>query len=179
MRAQRLRFGPFSLKASPPQLRRGEEQVTLRPKSLAVLRYLAERPGRLVSKGELLEDVWSGRVVGQDGLRTCVREIRAALGDRAEMPQYLETVAGRGYRFLADHDCRMPSPATEGLLVGRDSEMRQLNDYLRLADDGQRQFVLIGGEPGIGKTALLERFLDPVSKQGPVRIARGQCVCLA
>jgi TolB-like protein/DNA-binding winged helix-turn-helix (wHTH) protein/tetratricopeptide (TPR) repeat protein len=176
MPAQRLRFGPFSLEASPLRLRRGEERIILRPKSLAVLRYLAERPGRLVSKGELLEDVWSGRVVGQDGLRTCVREIRAALGDRAEMPQYLETVAGRGYRFLAGHDCRMPSPAAEGLLVGRDSELRQLNDYLRLADDGQRQFVLIGGEPGIGKTALLERFLDPVSKQGPVRIARGQCM---
>ena len=80
MTAQPLRFGPFSLEAEPLRLRRGTEQIALRPKSLAVLRYLAQQPGRLVSKEELLHSVWSGRVVGHDGLRGCVRENRAALG---------------------------------------------------------------------------------------------------
>ena len=87
MTAQHLRFGPFSLQAEPLRLRRGEEQIALRPKSLALLRYLAERPGRLVKKEELLQSVWSGRVVGQDGLRVCVGEIRAA--QRGEYPLLL------------------------------------------------------------------------------------------
>jgi hypothetical protein len=140
------------------------------------LRYLAEQPGRLVSKEELLQSVWSGRVVGQDGLRGCVREIRAALGDHPETPLYLETVAGRGYRFLEGRDGRMFFPETTGPVVGRESELRQLEDCLRRASDGQRRFVMIGGEPGIGKTTLLEHFLDPVARQGSARIAQGQCV---
>jgi DNA-binding winged helix-turn-helix (wHTH) protein len=98
----------------------------LRPKSLALLRYLAERPGRLVSKEELLKSVWSGRVVGQDGIRVCVREIRAALGDDPEMPQYLETVPGKGYRFLEGRDGRALFPETAKPLVGRASELLQL-----------------------------------------------------
>jgi hypothetical protein len=171
-----LRFGPFSLEGEPPHLQRGAESISLRPKSLAVLRYLAGRPGRLVTKEELLDSVWSGRVVGKDGLRVCVREIRAALEDRPEAPLYLETVAGQGYRFLAEGDGRVFFPETTGPVVGRASELRQLQDQLRLASDGERQLVLVSGEPGIGKTTLLERFLDVVSGQSSARIARGQCV---
>jgi DNA-binding winged helix-turn-helix (wHTH) protein len=89
---QQLRFGPFTLKAEPLQLWQGAEQIALRPKSLEMLRYLAARAGRLVSKEELLERVWPGRVINRDGIRVCVREIRATLGDTAAMPQYLETV---------------------------------------------------------------------------------------
>ncbi|MDA9982330.1 AAA family ATPase [Gammaproteobacteria bacterium] len=171
-----LRFGPFTLEAEPRQLRRGAEQIELRRKSLAVLRYLAERPGRLVSREELLERVWPGRVVSQGGLRGCVHEIRTALGDSPEMPQYLETVAGKGYRFLEGRDGRALFPETTGPVVGRESELHQLNDYLRLTSDGQRQFVLISGEPGIGKTTLLGSFLDHVAKQSSARVAEAQCV---
>ena len=115
-------------------------------------------------------------MVNQDGIRVCVREIRAALGDSAEMPQYLETVAGTGYRFLECRDGSALFPETNGPMVGRESELHQLEDYLRLASDGERQFVLISGEPGIGKTTLLERFLDTVTGKRVARIARGQCV---
>jgi len=150
--------------------------IALRPKSLKVLRFLAERPGQLVSKGELLERVWSGRVVSQDGLRVCVREIRTALGDSPETPQYLETVTGKGYRFLEGRDGRALFPETAGPVVGRESELRQLDEYFRLACEGQRQFALLSGEPGIGKTTLLGGFLDHVTKQSSARVVQGQCV---
>jgi hypothetical protein len=162
--------------AVPPKLKRGAEQTALRPKALEMLRYLAERRGRLVSKEELLEGVWPGRVVSRGGLRFCMREIRAALGDSPDMPQYLETVTGKGYRFLGGSDGRALHPEVTGPMVGRESELRQLEDYLRLASDGKRQFVLISGEPGIGKTTLLKLFLDTVADKHVVRIARGQCV---
>ena len=143
---------------------------------MAVLRYLAERPGQLVSKEELLAGVWSGRVVAKDGLRVCVREIRAALGDPPDAPRYLETVTGRGYRFLERGDDRIRARETTAPVVGRALELRQLEDELRWASDGERRLVFIAGEPGIGKTTLLERFLDAVTDEYPVRVVRGQCV---
>jgi TolB-like protein/DNA-binding winged helix-turn-helix (wHTH) protein/Flp pilus assembly protein TadD len=171
-----LRFGPFKLTAEPLQLWQGTEQIALRPKSLGMLRYLAARPGQLINKEELLEQVWSGRVISQDGIRVCVREIRAALGDSAETPHYLETVAGKGYRFLEGRDGSALFPETPGPVVGRKSEQLELEGYQQRASDGERQFVLISGEPGIGKTTLLERALDPLAKQGSARIIHGQCM---
>lgn len=68
------------------------------------------------------------------------------------------------------------SSITFTLPVGRDSELRQLDDYFRLACEGQRQFALLSGEPGIGKTTLLGGFLDHVTKQSSARVVQGHCV---
>ena len=171
-----IRFGPFDLDVDPVRLRRGSDSVELRPKSLKVLHYLAARPGQLVTKGELFERVWSGRVVSESGLRLCVREIRAALEDNAGAPQYLETVVGRGYRYLEGRDGRALLPDVAGPMVGRDSELLQLEDYYRSVVDGRSRFVLLGGEPGIGKTTLLNAFLDRVSEGNSAMLAQGQCV---
>ena len=65
-----------------------------------MLRYLVEHPGRLVTKAELHQHVWAGTHVTDTVLRVCVQEIRAALGDAAAAPQYLETVGRQGYRLL-------------------------------------------------------------------------------
>ena len=100
MATSEIRFGPFFLGCEPARLKRGEDVVKLRPKSLDVLCYLAQRPGQLVSKKELLTQVWTGRVISDTGLRMCIGEIRAALRDDADAPHYLETVVGQGYRFL-------------------------------------------------------------------------------
>ncbi|MGI9285287.1 MAG: winged helix-turn-helix domain-containing protein, partial [Pseudomonadales bacterium] len=143
---------------------------------MQVLQYLAERPGQLVSKEELFKRVWSGRVVSDSGLRLCVREVRDALGDNAEAPHYLQTITGRGYRFLEGRDGRALFPDTTGPVVGRDAELRQLEDYYQLAADGQHQFVLLSGEPGIGKTTVLDNFLDLVAEQSTAKIVKAQCV---
>jgi len=94
-----LHFGPFSLEATK-QLWRGDQQIHLRRQTLALLRYLAERPGRLVDKEELLKQLWPGIYVSSTVVKVCVREIRHALGDEAVNPQFVETVGGQGYRFI-------------------------------------------------------------------------------
>jgi serine/threonine-protein kinase len=79
--SQTIDFGPFRLDTDPDRLWRGSEEVALRAKSLSVLAYLARRPGRLVTKDELREQVWGAAHVSDTTLRVTVREIRAALGD--------------------------------------------------------------------------------------------------
>ena len=66
-----------------------------------VLRYLAERPGELVSKQDLLTALWPGTTVSEGVLKTYVWEIRRALGDQLHKPRFIETIPRRGYRWVA------------------------------------------------------------------------------
>ena len=99
-----LRFGPFRLNRSNQSLQRGDENVPLTPKAFAVLLHIAGRSGDLVTKQELLDAVWGDVHVTDGALKRCVVEIRKALGDSAEEPSYIQTLYGRGYRFLPAHN---------------------------------------------------------------------------
>jgi DNA-binding winged helix-turn-helix (wHTH) protein len=94
-------FPPFRLDVLNEKLWRGAEAVPLRPKTFAILRYLAEHPGRLVCKAELLRAIWGETQVSEDGQRDYIREIRHALHDDSASPRFVETVRGRGYRFIS------------------------------------------------------------------------------
>jgi len=215
-----LGFGPFRLKGAK-QLWRGEQLVNLRPRPLAVLRYLAERPGRLVSSEELLKRLWPGIYVTKTVLRVCVREIRQALGEHLATPQFIETVGRQGYQFIASIVTTPPvlssqfsvlSAEAEGRVqqlttdngklaapfVGREPELAQLHASFARARQGERQVMFILGEVGIGKTTVVDRFLEQIlqgagdwrletspsfphapSLEPPapsLRIGRGQCV---
>src|SRR5437667_7615530 len=98
--AHEVQFGPFRLNVQDERLWQGAQARHLRRNSLAVLRYLLARPGRLVTKAELLDEVWPGLTVVEGVLTNCLRELRRSLGDDARQPQYIETVHRRGYRFL-------------------------------------------------------------------------------
>ncbi|MBI5716773.1 MAG: AAA family ATPase [Burkholderiales bacterium] len=95
------RFGPFHLDEANAQLQRAGRPVDLQPKELAVLCELARRPGRLVTKDELLDAVWGHLHVSESVLKTIVSHLRAALDDDARAPRWIETVSRRGYRFVA------------------------------------------------------------------------------
>ena len=171
-------FGPFRLELRTESVWRDVEEIRLRPKTFAILRYLAERPGRLVTKQELLEAVWPEVAVGDAALAVCVGEIRKVLGDDARTPRFIETVHRRGYRFIgsapaATRSGAAPGPATT--LVGRQVDLNRLQAWLERALHGERQVVFVTGEPGIGKTALVEAFLATVAG-GDLWLARGQCL---
>jgi len=183
-----LRFPPFRLDPLRHAFRRGTEALRLRPKTFAVLQYLAENPARLVTREELIEAVWEGAVVSESLLRGYVRELRSLLGDNSNRPQYIETVPGRGYRFIApvsreredaadSPPARTPSRTARPTIVGRDAELTFLGRCCELSLSGQPQLILITGEPGIGKTSLVDAFLERAKMMAsrPL-IARGQCV---
>lgn len=132
-------FGPFRLDTTTRQLWRDEQGVAVQPRPLAVLQYLVERPGQVVSSAVMLKAVWAGTYVSRVSLKVCIRAIREALGDDAEVPQYVETVGRLGYRFIAPltaaplvrspdlgvRSQRTPAPSTQHptpTLVGRDAE---------------------------------------------------------
>ncbi len=97
----RLTFGEYQLGLVSGRLTRGNTPVAVTPKAFAVLQYLAERPGQLVSKKELLDAVWRDVFVGDAVLKTTIRDIRRALGDDSHTPRFIETAHRRGYRFIA------------------------------------------------------------------------------
>ena len=94
-------FQSFRLDTANHLLLHGDERVSLTPKAFDVLRYLVERAGRLVTQDELLESLWPETYVNQEVLRKYILEIRKALGDRPDNPEFIETITKRGYRFVA------------------------------------------------------------------------------
>src|SRR5262249_34557656 len=124
-------------------------------------------------------------------LRVCIGELRHALGEAARAPQFIATVARRGYRFLAPVTRQDPSAgagtdamplrphapaASAGLLVGREAVLGRLHAAWALARQGVRQVCLVTGEAGIGKTAVVETFAAQVATDPAVWLAQGQCV---
>ena len=94
-------FGDFELDDGLFELRREGRVVKLPPKTFDLLLYLVRHRDRVVSKSELLDRLWSGEHVTEAVLPTNVSAARAALGDSRERPGMIQTVHGRGYRFVA------------------------------------------------------------------------------
>ena len=176
------RFAGFALDISNQCLWQNGSQIALAPKPFAVLRYLAENPGRLVTHDELLDALWPDTYVQPQVLRTYVLELRKLLGDDARQPRFIQSLPKRGYCFVA--------PVSDGAhavngsngevkataLVGRTREIESLAALLQLAADGRRQTVFLSGDSGIGKTVLLDAFCESFDPSTPVTVARGQCV---
>ena len=100
---QRLRFGVFEADPRIGELTKHGKRLPLQGQPFQLLAMLLERPGELVSREELRTKIWPQTIVDFDhGLNKAISKIRDALGDSAENPRFIETVARRGYRFLAD-----------------------------------------------------------------------------
>jgi DNA-binding winged helix-turn-helix (wHTH) protein len=173
----RLRFDAFELDEADARLMRAGQPVPLAPKPFAVLCALARTPRTLVTKNVLLDSVWGHRFVSESVLKSTISELRAALDDDPKQPRYIETVARRGYRFIASVGAPAAgaaiSPAAASAMIGRADALARLRAAWRLAAEGRRQIVWVAGEAGVGKTTLIECFMAEV---GEAYCAHGQCV---
>ena len=169
-------FGIYRLDLQNECLWQADKQLKLTPRPFSVLRYLVENPQRLVTHDELLEALWPETYVQPQVLRTYILELRKLLGDSPDDPQFIETIPKRGYRFLAPVANGAGSSATSlaPTLVGRDSELADLHAHLARARNGERPTVFVTGDPGIGKTALIDAFSTQIANTAKLRIARGQ-----
>lgn len=183
---KRISFDRFALDLANECLWRGQESLKIRPKAFALLNYLIQRPGQLVTKEELLNAVWPETFVGDAVLKVTVQQVREALDDDPKSPQFIETAHRRGYRFIGqivDHE--QPSPQDNFFsgaypafsdVVGREQALARLQRWLRRTKSGERQIGFITGEAGIGKTALIDAFVRLIPIDGSVRVGRGQCL---
>jgi DNA-binding winged helix-turn-helix (wHTH) protein/predicted ATPase len=188
--AQDITFGRFRLDLTNECLWQGTRAISLRPKAFAVLKLLVERQGLLVTKQQVLDTVWPDTFVGDAVLKDSIRQLREALHDDAAEPVYIETAHRRGYRFIGK--VSEPAPITESKssskvtaissstdlpeMLGRDSELAKLSAWLEQAMQGERQIVFVTGEPGLGKTTLVQAFLEQASRDSTILVARGQCL---
>src|SRR5215213_5685530 len=95
-------FGPFRLDPVKRRLLRDGETLRLTPKAFDLLLVLVEESGRTVEKDELLERVWAGTIVEENNLNQNITALRKSLGDSRQESQYIATIPGVGYRFVAD-----------------------------------------------------------------------------
>jgi DNA-binding winged helix-turn-helix (wHTH) protein/tetratricopeptide (TPR) repeat protein len=180
----RVRFDRFELDEANARLLRDGTAVALPPTPFAVLCALVRRPGSLLTTNALLDEVWGHQFVTDSVLRTAISELRTALDDDARKPRFIETVSRRGYRFIAVPSAISAAPGVQpnvsGLatvrapyFIGRAEPLSRLRRAWDIACSGKRAVVWIAGEPGIGKTTLIEQF---IASLGDVACARGQCV---
>ena len=95
------RFGQFLLDPGRRKLSRADSPVSLTPKAFDVLLYLAQNPNRLVTKEELLQEVWGDTIVEEGNLTQYISHLRKALGDNSEDTRLIVTIARKGYQFTA------------------------------------------------------------------------------
>jgi predicted ATPase/DNA-binding winged helix-turn-helix (wHTH) protein len=191
-----IAFDRFSLDLVNECLWRGSEEIKIRPKAFAVLNYLLNRSGQLVTKEELLNAVWPETFVGDAVLKVTVRQLREALDDDPKSPRFIETSHRRGYRFIGEIATKKQEPPKQQYIpddspsgtflsgafsiysgvVGREQALGTLQRRLRRTMRGQRQVVFVTGEAGIGKTALVDAFARTIPRDGNIRVGRGQCL---
>ncbi len=136
------RFGPFALYLRSGELTRNGFRVRLQEKPRSLLVAFAERPGDVITRNELHERLWPDDtfVDFEDGLNTAMRKLREALGDDPQAPRFIETVRGRGYRFIAAVE---PIAAHQVENGGKDHAESTLNLSIQAVSAGPVPAVLV------------------------------------
>ena len=169
-----ISFGPFRLLPARRLLLEGDAPVSLGSRALDLLIALAERPGEVVSKSELIAKVWPHAVVVEGNLKLHIAELRRALADGQCSNPYISTVCGRGYCFVApvarsvgprsataqystmEALSNLPAPLMR--LIGRDEVISRISDQL-----AHHRLITLVGPGGIGKTSVAVAIADSLT----------------
>ena len=182
-------FGQFEFDERRWELRADGSACPVPPKVMQLLSVLLRNRDRLVSTEEFVAALWPGVRVTSGSLTKAVRTARKILGDDGGCQRWIKTVRGLGYRFVGPvrepastngqaeaarrQEPETPSGAGEPF-VGREAELHQLSSSFDQSIAGRTSFVLVSGDPGIGKTRLTEVFAAIAEGRGAL-VARGRC----
>ena len=143
-----LAFGDLELDLARFELRRGGVRVPMEPQAFSVLAYLVEHRERVVSKEELMDQVWGGRFVSETAVTSRIKQARKAVGDDGQAQRVIRTVHGRGYHFVADV-ASVAQRVTTAPAAQRGPVRYAVSDGLHIAYEitgsGDRDIVLVPG----------------------------------
>ncbi len=135
------RYGDTAVDTLRAEIRRAGEAVPLRRKSFDVLVYLLHRPRRVVTKAELLDAVWGDRIVTEGSLKSCLTEVRAAIGDHER--NLIRTVPRRGYMLEAPFEREAPTAdARTSILVTPIKDLSLEGDSAYIADGLTEEIII-------------------------------------
>lgn len=164
-----LRFGDAVIDIPRRQLSVDGEPRHLEPQAFDLLAYLVTHRDRVVSKPELLDEVWGDQFVSESALTTRIKEVRRALGDDGTRQSFIRNFRGRGYRFVAEPTVLVDTDESAGNeprspVVGREEAIAAALDAI-----GRSPLVTLTGPGGVGKTTLSAE----VARQSQRRDGRG------
>jgi len=161
-----IRFDDFELDVDARELRNESVRVGLEPKVFDLLVYLASHPDRVLTRDDIIENVWDGRIVSDAAVSSCIKAVRAALGDDGRAQRYVKTIHGRGFRFVGEF--KSVATAVEPNI--------SLDPSLALIP-----LDVIGDDPTLGLLAdgLVEDLLTTLSRVPSLNVAsRRSCFAL-
>jgi DNA-binding winged helix-turn-helix (wHTH) protein len=174
-------FDDFAFDDSVHELRHGGNRVKAEAQVLELLAFLLRNPGRVVTKEELIQEVWHGTALGDNVISVCVAKLRKVLGGPSN--RYIGSAYGRGYRFLRPVKNTVstlvpaaPKPIrpSDTPFVGRSAALGRLQSALERAASGRTVACVLLGEAGIGKTRIAEVLEDKALAAG-FRVSWGRC----
>jgi DNA-binding winged helix-turn-helix (wHTH) protein len=162
-------FLDFDLDPARYQLCRAGTPLEVPPQIFDLILLLIRHRDRPVPKSEILSSIWRGRAVTEASLTHAIAHARKLLGDTRSAQSIIKTVHGRGYWWVVEtREKQLPVLATPMPFAGRELELNELKMRLDEAHRGSGAVVIVVGEPGAGKTRLLERFYSQAEQQGAI-----------
>ena len=153
-----FRFDNFTLDRTDERLLGPDGPVHIGNKAFRVLEALIDADGQLLTKDALFENVWKGTIVSDSALTSVIKELRRALGDQTKQPRFIESVYGRGYRFLADPVAGMPFGSISGGVDDDRSVSIAVMPFESLSSDPENAFLADGLTDDV--TTTLSRMPD-------------------
>lgn len=179
-------FDDYRVDSGQFLLTRSGHSTPVTPTVFRILLALLEHAGQVVPKEELIKCVWPDSYVEEGNLNRNVSTLRKSLNEKPIDHKYIETIPKMGYRFIAPVRSLEYQPLTGAgrttpngtvqQIVGRESERKELRCAYEMAQLGHGGLVCINGDAGLGKTALVETFLEDLVQSGQAfHLARGRC----
>ena len=177
MSTVRYAFADIVVDTDRFELRRGGVPVHVEPQVFDVLVQLLHQHGQVVTKEELLDSVWGDQFVSESALTTRVKQLRQAVGDDGRAQRVVQTVHGRGYRFVAE--VVETSPPTDAPVLDQPADLRQEIHFCTAADGTRLAYACVGSGPPLVRAAHWITHLDydwqsPVWHHWLVGLARGR-----